>query len=311
MEWQEITVTLTGEASEAVAGIFYEADARGVSVQDPRDIARYLENNLWEYHSIPLDILEADHVLIRGYFQCGEGLNSQKERFYKGLEEVRKYFPREIIKVHESVVEKEAWASSWKAYYRPEKIGDKITVVPSWENYQAGPGEITVLLDPGMAFGTGNHPTTAMCIRALEKLLKPGQAVIDVGTGSGILSVVASKLAARQVLAVDIDPLAIKVARENVLLNGFQEQVQLAAGDFLTMEVCINPHLIVANIVADVIIGIASRSFNLLRPGGIFICGGIIRDRRDEVREVLISKGFNPEQIIEQGEWVTIVAGKE
>ncbi|MHB1418924.1 MAG: 50S ribosomal protein L11 methyltransferase [Bacillota bacterium] len=311
MEWQEITVTVTGEATEAVAGIFYEVDARGVMIQDPRDIAKYVDNNLWDYHSIPPEILESTHVLIRGYLLRDAHLTSQKERLYQGLEHVRKFFPQEILQIDEAVVDDEGWATSWKAYYRPEKVGDKIVVVPSWEEYQPAPEEITILLDPGMAFGTGNHPTTAMCIRALERFLQPGQSVIDAGTGSGILTVVAAKLAAKEILAVDIDPLAVKVARENIILNGVEDQVQLAAGDFKTMEITLNPHLVVANIVADVIIGIAHRVFNLLRPGGKFICGGIIRDRRVEVREVLFREGFKLEQTTEQGEWVTIAVGKE
>jgi ribosomal protein L11 methyltransferase len=204
----------------------------------------------------------------------------------------------------------EDWANAWKQYYKPIKIGNKIVIKPTWEDYKAEPGDLVIEMDPGMAFGTGTHETTMMCIKFLEKYVKPDSVVFDVGSGSGILGISAAKLGAKHVECVDIDKVACKVAKENAEHNNVVGKLEVKCGSLLEV-ISEKADVIVANIIADIIIGFTPDVWKALNPKGIFISSGIIRDRRDEVLDKISSSGFEVIEVMEMGEWCAIAAGRK
>ncbi len=206
----------------------------------------------------------------------------------------------------------EDWATAWKSYYHPVKVGERLVVCPTWEQYDPAPGELVIRLDPGMAFGTGTHHTTRLCIRLLERAVTPGCAMLDMGTGSGILSIAALLLGARRAVGVDLDPVAVRTAAENARLGGFdQDRFAALAGD-LTRDDTLPARLggpfqvIAANIVADVIIALAPRIRRLLAPDGVLVASGIILPRRDEVTAALEAQGLFAVEVLEQDGWCAL-----
>jgi ribosomal protein L11 methyltransferase len=198
----------------------------------------------------------------------------------------------------------EDWSTSWKQYYKPIPLG-KVTIVPAWEKYDAKDGEIVIRMDPGMAFGTGTHETTRLVIRLMQDILQGGERLLDVGTGSGILSICASKLGARSCNAYDIDPMAVKVARENVAADGCTN-ITVGVSDLLKgVDLsCGKYDFCVANIVSDIIIRMLPDVKSYVKSGAPLILSGIIGDRADEVRAAVISHGFTVEKEIRENDWV-------
>jgi ribosomal protein L11 methyltransferase len=202
-------------------------------------------------------------------------------------------------------VAEEDWAHAWKAYFKPQRIGERVVVKPTWEPFAPEAGDVVVEIDPGMAFGTGLHATTRLCLRGLEKHVTPGMTVADVGTGSGILAAAAALFGAASCAATDIDPLAVKIARENVALNRVDDRVTVAesdvppAGEF---------DIVVANILADVILGMAPALLAATRPGGLLIASGIIDSRADDVARGLAGIGFTDIEKATEQEWVALTA---
>lgn len=310
VNWQEISVETTEEAAEAVANLFYEVGAQGVVVEDPRVIAGYLERGVWDAYELPSELLEAENIIIKGYLPIEESLEKQLNTFKKKLSGLEEYFVSWLAKVSYAEIAEADWSTAWKSYYKPERIGKKIVVSPSWEDYTPEEGDIVIWLDPGMAFGTGSHPTTAMMIKLIEKYLKAGQNMIDVGTGSGILAIAGAKLGAASVLAVDIDTLAVGIAQQNVDLNGVSDSVTVRYNDLLT-GIDGDYQMITANLIADPIIAMAPKAYEKLGTGGLFLASGIINHRHQEVEEALRSLGFLILETLKEGEWVSLVARKE
>ncbi len=196
------------------------------------------------------------------------------------------------------------WAESWKQYYKPVPLG-RVTIVPAWEKYEAKEGEVIIKMDPGMAFGTGTHETTRLVIRLMQDLIKGGERVLDVGTGSGILSICASKLGAARCNAYDIDPVAVKVARENVALGGC-DNITVGVSDLLRdVELSDGKYdFCVANIVADIIIRMLPEISTYLKSGSPLILSGIIADRCADVEAAVRKNGFTVEKIISENDWI-------
>ncbi len=210
------------------------------------------------------------------------------------------------------------WLETWKKFYTVLHIGERLVVKPSWESYTPSPGEIVVELDPGLAFGTGLHPSTRLCLLAMEQAVKGGQRVLDVGTGSGILALFAARLGAREVLALDIDKIAVKVARENVARNGLRGKIKVRWGTIIRTEEAplidvsaLKPFdLVLANITAPVIKGMAGELARALAPDGLLIVSGIILSQKDETSDALKSSGLEPESELSCQEWVALVFRK-
>ncbi len=215
-------------------------------------------------------------------------------------------------KISISGVNEEDWANSWKAYYKPIKIGDKIVIVPAWEKYSASDGEIVVRMDPGMAFGTGTHETTRLVIKLLEKYIKSGMRVADVGTGSGILAICASKLGAGECLAYDIDPVAVKVANENVKDSGLTN-VKCAVSDLLKgVDKTGGPYdVICANIVADIIIRMMPDVGALMDENSVILASGIIVERSEDVINGFCEHGFEIVERIDENGWCALAVKKK
>ncbi len=209
-------------------------------------------------------------------------------------------------------VAEEDWAESWKEYFHVERFGARIVVVPSWRTYAPQPDDVVLTLDPGMAFGTGQHETTRMCLEALERAARPGVRVLDVGCGSGILAIAAAKLGARDVRAVDVDPNCVRVTRENAAANGVDSTVRAetgSAGDAWPFgEPAVGFDIVVANIIARVIIELASPLVAALAPSGALIVSGIIGEREQDVRDALTSAGARIESVRAMGDWRCIEA---
>ena len=197
------------------------------------------------------------------------------------------------------------WKDNWKAYFKPARITERITVKPTWETYERqADNELIIEIDPGMAFGTGTHETTSCCLRLLEKYIKPGDAVLDVGAGSGILSIAAHLLGAGEVLGVDIDPEAVRVGRENVDRNGLADAIDIVQGD-LTKGVDFCADLAVANLMADLVKLLSKDVSKHIKPGGIYISSGILAELADEVAAAIQARDF---EILFDGEWGAIAA---
>ena len=203
----------------------------------------------------------------------------------------------------------EDWADNWKKYFEPARITHDLTIVPSWTDYEVTTGEKIIKLDPGMAFGTGTHPTTKMSLFALEQVLRGGETVLDVGTGSGVLSIASSLLGAKEIFAYDLDDVAVRVAQENIALNAGTENIHVAAGDLLK-GVDIEADVIVANILADILVNLTDDAYRLLKDEGYLIMSGIISEKWNLVRESAEAAGFFLETHMIQGEWNACVFKK-
>jgi len=309
-KWQEITVTTTEEAQEAVANLFYEIGAAGVVIGDSRSVLRFNADEYWDSYDAVDELAEAGNIVIKGYLPVDDALKARLQHLKDELARIGEYFNDYVADVSLAEISEEDWSTSWKAYYKPEKVGQKIVVVPSWEKYDPAPGEITVTLDPGMAFGTGSHPTTIQSIRFLEKYLKEGDTVIDVGTGSGILSITAAKLGAKKVYAYDVDTVAVRVAEENVKVNKVENVVSTSYNDLLA-GIDLKADLIVSNIIADIIIKLIPQAKQCLIDEGYFIVSGIIAERWPDVHQTLTKHGLKIIEINETDDWITAVTRKD
>ncbi len=306
--WYEVKVVTKSEAIEPISGIFYGLDVKGVSVEDPNDILNREQGPLtWDFADINILEYGGKAAVVRGYFnetESGEALLAYVKGKVQELIDMGIDVGEGTVSCQ--LVKEEDWANNWKKYYKPTKIGENITIKPVWEDYEPLENEMVIELDPGMAFGTGTHETTRMCILALEKYVKADTTVFDIGTGSGILVIAAAKMGAKHVLGVDLDPVAVNSAKENVAMNNLNN-IEILEGNLMDL-VEGKGDLIVANIIAEIITVLVDQVKDCLKKGGIFISSGIIKERESMVVEKLKSSGFAVKETIYDGEWVCIVA---
>jgi ribosomal protein L11 methyltransferase len=282
MRWTRIQVNCKAAATDAVAAALIDAGCGGTE-HSPDGVAGYLPVD---------DTLEGRLDSLRSLL---DGI----------APEIQPSSPEIVL----TFVEEEDWAEAWKAHFHPIPIGERLVVAPSWSEYAPAEGQVVVWLDPGMAFGTGSHPTTQLCLEALEGSVRRGMAVLDWGTGSGILAIAAAKLGAARVIAGDVDPLAVQIARENARINEAEEKIDYLVGETPSFEGW-SPDLIVCNILAGVILDLSEPLSSLLRPGGRLIASGIIDSRGAEVAAGLERAGFRIDEIRSSGEWVALLAEK-
>lgn len=307
-KWIEIKIITTSEAVEPISGIFYGLDVKGVAIEDPRDILEREQGPLsWDFADINIFEYGKDAAVVKGYFSDEDNVSDIQKYIEEKIEELREM----NIEIGEgkiiiTPVFEEDWANNWKKYYKPTKIGHKIVIKPIWEAYEAKDDEIIVEMDPGMAFGTGTHETTKMCIEALEKYVTKETTVFDIGTGSGILAITAAKLGAGNVIGVDLDPVAVDSAKGNVQYNNI-DNIEILHGNLMDV-VNGKANIVVANIIADVIMFLCEDVKKFIQPGGYFISSGIIKERKEDVVNKLLSTGFKVDEVNTLGEWVCIVA---
>lgn len=308
MKWIEVLVKTTTEAVSIVSSILYEAGALGLVIEDPKDILTYHDNEEdWDYVDPKLLDQNYEGVIIKGYLQESEDLIDKIEYIKQGVEKIPQYnLDKGLGEVTTSEVQDQDWSSTWRKYYKPKKVGNRIVIKPSWEPYQKNDKELIIELDPGMAFGTGTHETTIMCIRMLEKYIHNFDNVIDIGCGTGILSIAAAKLGAVNTLAIDLDEDSVRISKENVRKNGVANTVLVKHGNLLDV-VDGKVNIIVANIVADIIKIITKDVKSFLEDDGVFITSGIILDKIDEVKESASEAGLQLTDELKMGEWACLV----
>lgn len=311
MNWIEAAVHTTTAGADIVSELLMNAGATGTSIEDRTDVLNAQKpEGMWDM--LDEHILDAmpEDVLVKAYFEEGastpETLAFVRARLSE-LSHMDLGFDLGSLEFTRETVHEQDWAENWKRYYKPFRAGERIVVKPSWEPYEPFPEDLVIEMDPGMAFGTGTHETTYMCLQMLERYVRPGSACIDVGTGTGILAIAAAKLGAQDVLAIDLDEQAVAVAKENIQKNGMQQVVHAQAGDLLKDSVG-KADVIVANIIADVICALCGPAKAHICPGGAFICSGIIREREEDVLRALRQAGYAVDCRIARGEWVCLSA---
>lgn len=312
MKWSEISIHTTNEAIEPISNILHEAGASGVVIEDPFDLIKEREDQFGEIYQLNPDDYPEEGVLIKAYLPVNSFLGETVDGIKESINSLILYdIDIGLNKVAISEVNEEEWATAWKKYYHPVKISEKFTIVPTWENYSpVHSDELIIELDPGMAFGTGTHPTTVMCIQALESTVEKGEIVIDVGTGSGVLSIASALLGAEKVYALDLDETAVSVAKLNMKLNKVQGRVSVSQNNLLD-GISEKADIVVANILAEVIIRLAKNASRVLKSGGHFITSGIINQKKQEVKDAILLAGFEIVETIAMEDWLAIIARKK
>ncbi|WP_146936900.1 50S ribosomal protein L11 methyltransferase [Cerasibacillus quisquiliarum] len=315
MNWTELCVHTTNEAIEPVSHILMNYGASGVVIENRLDIEKERETKFGEIFDLNIADYPEEGVFIKAYF------SQQDEQLDKKINQMRKkinQLPDFQIDIGPNMlylreVAEKDWATAWKKYYDIVHVSEHVTIVPSWDvdKYEAkSKNEKIIKLDPGMAFGTGTHPTTKLSIQALEKYIHKQDTVIDVGSGSGVLSIASVLLGAKEVFAYDLDPVAVKSTKENIKLNGLEHAVFPMQKDLLKGAEH-QADLIVSNILAEIIVQFIEDAWNNLTRDGIFITSGIINEKRLLVENGLEKQGFKIIETNHLDDWVSIVAKKQ
>ena len=319
MKWIEACVYTTTEATEAVCALLAEAGVTGVVIEDSADLKNFLNlGGHWDY--IDEELLNAPdgEACVKFYVSdnaCGNECLTVAERAVMGLPELDTGLELGSLRIKTKRVDDEDWLNNWKKYYKPLEIGRRLVIRPVWEEYSCDKKTV-VTLDPGHVFGTGLHQSTQLCMERLESIISGGESVLDLGCGSGILSITALLLGAKSALAIDIDPNAVDIAYRNAALNSIYEGYRVLSGNAVTdmhlrEYICSHKYnVVVANIVADVIISLMGLAEECVEPGGFFITSGIIRERAADVRKVFENK-FEIISETVKDEWVCIVGKKD
>lgn len=315
MEYVELIVHTTTEGSDRVSGILMDCGASGTMIEDRADIPDPARpHGIWEIIDPALLDHMPEDVLVHAWFEETTGLPSLLDSVRCSLTELSAGAGGSAdygsLFLETRSVSDTTWTDVWKKYFKPFHAGKHLVIKPTWEPYTPAPEDLVIEIDPGMAFGSGTHETTGMCLSLLENEIHGGEEIIDVGTGSGILAIGAAMLGAGRVLAVDIDPDAVKVAQENVLHNHVEHIVSVRQGNLLDRvpDLC---DICVANIISDVIISFAAPLMDHIRPGGLFICSGIVSLRADEVAQALESAGYVIIRKETMGEWTAFLSRRE
>lgn len=302
MEWIEIAVPVAPADVEPVADVLRLYAPAGVSIEESA-ARRGRDGGPQRGES------ERARAVVKAYLPVDAGLPSKRRALRRDLRALPLACP--IGRLRGRRVRDEDWADAWKRFFRVERIGRRIVVCPSWRRHRAAPGEIVVRLDPGMAFGTGQHPTTRLCLALLEEHVRPGARVLDLGAGSGILAIAAALLGAAEVLALDIDPVAVRVARANAAANGVDGRVTVLEGTLGALGAATAAYdCVVANINAETIVDMAGPLAAALRPGGLAIVSGITTQGVDECVGALAATGASVHDTAADGGWRAIVCTK-
>jgi ribosomal protein L11 methyltransferase len=293
--WIEVSLQVDGEGAEATADVLRRYVHQGIVIE------QVFPGEAWEDEPAP-----AGPLVVRGYFPTGENAKAIKAQIEEALHYLRLLYP--LPKPAFRTIKEDDWADAWKRHYHPIRVGERILIKPAWIEVEAQVDEIVIEMDPGMAFGTGTHPTTQLCLLACEQAIRPGMSVADLGTGSGILAIAAARLGASEVAAVDVDEKAVQIAQENVSRNRVAEQVTVGKGSAAELAATGKAFDIgLANLTAKIILSLAPDGLEkIVRPGGLFFFSGVIEDQKDEVCDMLEQIGLPVQDIVQSGDWIII-----
>lgn len=311
MKWSEICIHTTNEAIEPISNILHETGSSGVVIEDPLDLTAERDDFFGEIYELNADEYPEEGVYIKAYLPVNSFLGETVNEIKQAINNLMLYdinLGRNQITLSE--IHEEEWATAWKKYYKPVKISKKITIIPTWEDYEAvSSDEVIIELDPGMAFGTGTHPTTVLSIQGIERYIEENDNVIDVGCGSGVLSIASGLLGAKEVYAFDLDDIAVKSTELNAKLNKVDKKIITKQNNLLD-RVNMKADVIVSNILAEIIVRFVEDAWHNLKPNGIFITSGIIQAKKQIVVDKLNQQGFRILEINEMEDWVSIIARK-
>lgn len=319
MNWIKVSIFTTSEGIEPVSGRLYQLGIAGLEIEDEQDFKDFLENNsqYWDYVDDELIKKMAGETKVRTYVSDDTAGRELLIAIKSTIDELKSLdgnneFGR--LEIEADNMTEEDWSNNWRQYFHPMEIGEKVMIKPEWEELTEPTERIVFNIEPGMSFGTGSHYTTQLCIEALERYIKPGVRMLDLGCGSGILSIISLLLGADEAVAVDIDPNAVDTAYQNAERNGVdRSRYKVLAGNVVTdydiqREISKNKYEVVAaNIVADVIIGLAPKAKEYMTDDGVFITSGIIDDRVDDVKSALVDSGFEIISVNQRKDWVSII----
>ena len=321
MKYIELKIHTSHQGVEFVTTMLMENGITGAVVNDPADAAELLDKKeAYEWDYIDESVLKNQNQepVVSVYFEDSEEGRRQVQELKLAVmmlksKEMEGVFGWDAnlgrLYAEDVVVDDEVWKDKWKDYFKPARITEKLVVKPSLEEYNKQDGDLIIEIDPGMAFGTGTHETTSLCLGMIEKYLKAGQSMLDIGCGSGILSIGAALLGSGPVLGVEIDPDAARTAQENVIANNVGDKVTVKVGD-LAKDVDKKADLIAANLMAPLVIALSGAAAEHLNDGGIYISSGILIEKKADVVEAVRQAGFTILEIQEKGEWCAIAAQK-
>ena len=304
MHWLELTVQTHPEAVESVSELLSRYTTGGVAIEEPIELV----DEGQEYR-----VLSGQPVKVHAYVPIDGKEEAARQQVAEGLWHLSSLGSQFVGDFQTSVVHEEDWANAWKDYYHVTHIGQRLVIRPSWREYIPKNDEVVLELDPGMAFGTGLHPTTRMCLEQVEQRVQPYMCVLDVGTGSGILALAAAKLGVTSVYCIDNSSVAVESALANTEMNHMSDRVDVVLGmldEDEATRLAGQYDLVLANIIARVIGSIASNLAQVLAPGGILITSGIIEDRRHEAEQPLLASGLKLIDQVMIDDWVTLIMQK-
>ncbi|MBN2222966.1 MAG: 50S ribosomal protein L11 methyltransferase [Vallitaleaceae bacterium] len=310
MKYRELTIYIQRDAVDVVCAMLYDYPIQGVEIMD--QFLSQEEQDEMFVDAIEFDNVMAEEVGVKFYLSYEEDLTQILESIDQRLDELAECMDLGSRRLTTEDSFEEDWANNWKQYYKPFFIGSDILIKPLWETLDEESkkkARIIIDMDPGMAFGSGTHETTSLCIRALDRYLKPTDTFIDVGCGSGILGIVAAKLGANKGILIDLDKNAVKVAKENIEINQVASNLEVLHGDLL-QNIHEEVDLVVANIFAEVIMGVSPDVHKILKPEGLFIASGIIHEKAQLVCDKLEADSFEVLEVVKDGGWVVIISKK-
>lgn len=310
MDWIEVTLRTTAEGADVAAQVFYDVGVTGVVVEDPNAIHNAQPDECsWDYIDDSILANMEEEVLVKAYLSNDASFEDKLALIREKIKWLQQHdfgLDMGLLGIELTNVKEEDWANNWKKYYKPLKVSDRIVIKPSWEQYNSRDDEIVLEMDPGMAFGTGTHETTTLCIDALDRYLKSGAKVVDIGCGTGVLAVSSLLLGAEKATAVDLDSNAVQITKENAKRNRVDHRLEVIHGNQLD-QVHGQFDIAVANIIADVIIDLTKSIGSFLKPKGLFIASGIILDRLQDVIDGAEAAGLELIEKKTKGEWAVVV----
>ena len=319
MKYIQADIHVNREGIEPVLTALMNVDIMDTVVEDPADIADLLDKDQdWEWDYVDDSVIEMQNAepKVTVYMEDDEEGRRKLAALQGAVEELKKEaaagaYGKNVdlgpLTVDVYVEDDSEWKDNWKEFFKPKKVGKRIVVKPTWYDYEKEEGDLVIEIDPGMAFGTGTHETTSLCLRLMEDYMQDGDKVLDVGCGSGILAIAGALLGSPEVLGVEIDPVAVEIAQENLKLNGVTGVARAQYGD-LTKGIDFKAEIVVANLMADLVMMLSADVAKHILPGGKYISSGILVEKRDQVAAVIRDCGFDIVEIREDGMWCAIVA---